>query len=70
MHQQHKMLELERKAAELDEQIALAGAERERNAAAVARAVTTREQLASAHEELRKKDEQLSAIASERRGQS
>ena len=64
---QTRLVELARQQGELEEQLSLASAERDRNAGAVARAALTREQLASAHEELRAKDEQIARLNAERR---
>ena len=64
---QHKLLELARQKNELDEQLALAHAERDRSATATARSALTREQLASAQESLRQKEEEVARLSSERR---
>ena len=64
---QHKMLELQRKQNEIDEQLALVHSERDRNATALARANLNREQLVSAQEALHEKDEEIARLQSEKR---
>ena len=61
------MLELARQQAEVEEQLSLAHAERDRNASALARAQLAREQLTTAQEALRQKEEQLASTSAERR---
>ena len=63
-HQQ-RLLDVARQQGELEEQLSLAHAERDRSAGEIARAALTREQLTAAQEEVRQKEGEIARLAAQ-----